>query len=76
MIKTWTNENQNWYQGIIGDTCWFGAEKILMSSGNSYYSYISYISFVLKDGKVITKKYEYMTIDKLIEIAEKYLLLI
>jgi len=69
MIKTWTNENQNWYQGIIGDTCWFGAEKILMSSGNSYYSYISYISyisFVLKDGKVITKKYEYMTIDKLI----------
>lgn len=67
----WAHENGNWYQGTIGDTCKFGAEK-LIKPGQSY----SFISFRMKNGKIITKQYEYMTIDKLIEIAERYSLLV
>jgi hypothetical protein len=64
MIRKWTTDK--WYQGYIGDNCRFWAEI------NKGYSCIE---FTFKDGKIITKKYECMTIDKLIEIAKKYLLL-
>ena len=42
----WAHENGNWYQGTIGDSCKFGAEK-LTKIGESY----SYISFTMKDMK-------------------------